>query len=296
MSSSAHTASSAHAAAARFLAASGRVLDRRRFERLFEGGEATPVRDAVAAYRTPDGAFGHGLEPDGRTPHAQPPAVELALRTLDEADAWDPELAGSACDWLERTAPAEGGVTFVAPTVEGWPHAPWWVPQPGLPASLVFTGLIAGTLHNRQVDHPWLERATALLWEKLDDLPPRVGAYDLRGLLRFLDQVPDRDRAEAAFERAIARRLADGDIVELDPEAPGEVHGPLVFAPLPSSLARRCFDDATISTHLDHFASSQREDGGWTFNWLAWSPEAEREWRGSLTVDALVLLRENGRG
>jgi hypothetical protein len=39
----------------------------------------------------------------------------------------------------------------------------------------------------------------------------------------------------------------------------------------------------------------QREDGGWTFNWPAWSPLAELEWRGSVTVDALRVLRANGR-
>ena len=37
------------------------------------------------------------------------------------------------------------------------------------------------------------------------------------------------------------------------------------------------------------------EDGGWMFNWLAWSPAAERDWRGFLTVDALRVLRANGR-
>ena len=46
---------------------------------------------------------------------------------------------------------------------------------------------------------------------------------------------------------------------------------------------------------LDHLAAGQRADGGWTFNWLAWSPAAEREWRGALTVDALRVLRANGR-
>ena len=30
-------------------------------------------------------------------------------------------------------------------------------------------------------------------------------------------------------------------------------------------------------------------------NWLAWSPAAEREWRGFLTVEALRVLRANGR-
>ncbi|MEA2310699.1 MAG: hypothetical protein QOE28_667, partial [Solirubrobacteraceae bacterium] len=31
------------------------------------------------------------------------------------------------------------------------------------------------------------------------------------------------------------------------------------------------------------------------FDWPAWSPVAEAEWRGSVTVDALALLRANGR-
>jgi len=52
-------------AAEQFLAANARVLERRRFERLFRGGDAGPVRDAVAADRNRDGGFGHALEPDG---------------------------------------------------------------------------------------------------------------------------------------------------------------------------------------------------------------------------------------
>ncbi len=124
-----------------FLAAHGRVLDLRRFERLFLGGDAAPVRAAVAAYRNADGGFGQALEPDGRTPHSQPAATEQALKILDQADAWDDELAAGACDQLQATAPPEGGAVFVAPSVEGWPHAPWWQPAPG--ASLISTGQIA---------------------------------------------------------------------------------------------------------------------------------------------------------
>ena len=82
--------------AGQFIAASARVLDRRRFERLFGGGDAGPVRDAVAAYRNADGGFGQGLEPDGRDPATQPAAIELALGILDEADAWDEGLVTGA--------------------------------------------------------------------------------------------------------------------------------------------------------------------------------------------------------
>jgi hypothetical protein len=181
-------------AAAQFLAASGRTLDRRRFERLFAGGDAAPVRAAVAAYRNSDGGFGHGLEPDCRTPASQPAAIAVALRTLDEADAWDEGLAGGACEWLAAHAPAQGGAAFVEPTADGWPHAPWWVADPAHPASPISTGMIAGTLHARKAAHPWLDRATELLWSVIGEMTA-PGAYDMRGVLRFLDHVPDRDRA-----------------------------------------------------------------------------------------------------
>jgi hypothetical protein len=278
-------------AAARFIAGHARVLDRRRFERLFEGGEAQPVRDAVAAFRNADGGFGHALEPDGRGPGSQPAAIALALETLDEADAWDEELVAGACEWLAANAPDEGGSSFVEPSVEGWPRAPWWQVEEGRPASLFSTGKIAGTLHARRVAHAWLDRATELLWRRIDGLA-EPGPYELRGVLAFLDHVPDRGRAEQALEQVGA--LVSGTVA-LDPAAEGEVHSPLDFAPNPDSIARRLFDETAIEAHLDHLAASQAEDGGWTFNWLAWSPVAASEWRGSLTVDALRTLRANGR-
>src|SRR5262252_10656461 len=134
-------------AAEQFLAASARVLEKRRFERLFAGGGAGPVRDAVAAYRNPDGGFGQALEPDTRSPGSQPLATDFALRSLLDTDAWDAALAEGACAWLAANAPAEGGAVFVDPSIEGWPHAPWWVPGAGSPASLICTALLAGTLH-----------------------------------------------------------------------------------------------------------------------------------------------------
>jgi hypothetical protein len=279
--------------AAQFMAASARVLDRRRMERLFGGGAAGPVRDAVAAYRNADGGFGHALEPDIRTPASQPAAVEHALRVLHEADAWDTGLARGACDWLERIAPAEGGSGFAEPTLEGWPHAPWWVPDPERRASPISTGMISGTLHAHGMSHPWLSRATELMWSLIDGLT-EPGPYELRGVTRFLDHVPDRSMARQAMER-VGSMLARPGLVALDPDEPGETHSPLDFAPRPDSLGRTVFGDAVIKAHLDHLAAGQQPDGGWTFNWPAWSPAAQQDWRGSLTVDALVLLRDNGR-
>src|ERR1700730_10666550 len=118
-------------AAAAFVAANARVLDRRRFQRLFEDGPAEPVRDAVAAYRNDDGGFGNALEPDCRAPGSQPAAIDMALRIMDDAAAWGVDLVRGAGDGVAAVAPAEGGSSFVQPTLDGWPHAPWWVPEEG---------------------------------------------------------------------------------------------------------------------------------------------------------------------
>lgn len=281
------------AAAAQFVAATGRVLDRRRFGRLFGTDGPQPVRDAVAAYRNPDGGFGHALEPDGRCPGSQPLAMALALATLDEAGAWDGDLVNGALGWLELHAPAAGGTVEADPSIEGWPQAPWWSAMDRQVPSIITTGLIAGTLHARQARHPWLDRATELEWAMISELTT-ASPYQMRAVMHFLDRVPDRDRAVKAFGQCGPLILGQG-LVTLDPAAPGEIHTPLDFAPLPGSLARGLFRPEVIDAHLDHLTAAQQEDGGWMFNWPAWSPAAAADWRGSITVDALRLLRANGR-
>jgi hypothetical protein len=224
----------------------------------------------------------------------------MALRIMDETDTWDEALVRGACDWLAAVAPAEGGAAFVESTLEGWPHAPWWVPEEGHPASLVATGMIAGTLYARGVSHPWLDGAAEVMWNRTAKLDAGqggaavLGGYEMFGVLGFLQHVPDRDRAREVFGR-VGPLILERNLVALDPEAPGEVHGVLSFAPEPDSLARALFDDTTVQAHLDYLAQGQKEDGGWTFNWPAWSPAAELDWRGFLTVDALRVLRANGR-
>jgi hypothetical protein len=278
-------------AAADFLAGHARVLDRRMFQRLFSGGAAEPVRDAVAAYRNADGGFGHALEPDCRSAASQPAAVEMAMRIMDLADAWDERLVRDAIDWLATIAPAEGGAAFVQPSVAEGPHAPWWVPAEG--ASLIQTGQIAAMLYAHEIAHPWLDGATRVMWSGIEALTSPNG-YEMFGVLAFLEHVPDRKRAQDAFDRVGPLLLSSG-LVALDPAAEGETFGPLDFAPLPGSIARRLFDAPTVDAHLDHLAGAQRDDGGWMFNWPSWSPAAEADWRGFITVDALRVLRANGR-
>ena len=66
------------------------------------------------------------------------------------------------------------------------------------------------------------------------------------------------------------------------------------YLPLKTHL-NPAFEDTVIEEHLDAFAARQQEDGGWAISWPAVSPACELEWRGFLTVAALLLLRAYGR-
>jgi hypothetical protein len=279
------------AAAEQFVLREARLLDRLRFAHRFRGGSPGAVFAALLAYRNADWGFGNALEPDLRGAASQPVPLEHALQILDEIDGFDPEFVATACEWLVSVTTDEGGVPFVLETVADGPHAPWW--EPTGKASLNPTTGIAGLLHKHRIAHPWLETATAYCWNALERDLESAGQDDTISIVVFLEHVPDRERAEAMFER-VGRRIVD-ELVALDPEAPGYVKSPLDYAPHPNRLPRRLFDDATIDTHLEALAAKQQEDGGWPITWEPPSVAAVNEWRGSWTFKALDILDNYGR-
>jgi hypothetical protein len=96
-------------AARSFMATHGRVLDRRRFELLFDGADAEPVLAALRAYRNSDGGYGHGLEPDLRAPESQPAAAWHAFEVFaDVAPVTAPEAAELWSTWTPSHSPEEG--------------------------------------------------------------------------------------------------------------------------------------------------------------------------------------------
>jgi hypothetical protein len=197
------------------------------------------------------------------------------------------------CDYLLSITTADGGVPFVLPSAQDYPRAPWWNTGPEPPASINPTGAIAGLLHKHGVAHAWRGPATDFCWRAIEQ-PAELGGYDAMNILTFLEFVPDRERARAAFERT-TRALLAGDTVTMDPDFAEHGFMPLDFAPQPSSPARALFDDATIERHLDGLVARQQADGGWPIGWEPPSPLALLEWRGHATLRALNVLRAYGR-
>ncbi len=278
-------------AAEQFIFANARLLERHRLAALLHGVSAAPVLDALRAYRNPDGGFGHALEPDARAPGSEPVATHRALEVLLAHDLTEDPMIAVAAAWVASIAEPDGGIPFVLATAEGYPRAPWMVPSPG-GSHLTFA--FAGAFLQAGINAgPWLERATEWCWAKLDDSEALTG-YWVKFGLSFIDSVPDESRAERCLESLRPRLSPDGSLPV--PGGTGEERlMPLALSPHPSRRSRTLFSAEQIEADLDRLAGGQDEDGGWTFDWLAWSPGQAVEWRGIVTLDSLETLAAHGR-
>lgn len=270
-------------AARTFLHANARVLERRRYEHLFEGGPKEPVLHALRAYRNDDGGFGNAVEPDMRAPVSQPVGIHTVMEILHEVGAHDDPMIGPAADWLQSVTREDGGIPFVLPTDA--PHAPWW--QSSDASSHTQTAANAAALHHLGVGHSWLDGADEFLFARIAELDlasEDIGVgYDLLFSVHFLDAHPDTARAEAALEA-----LSPLPTAEFGSERPTA----LGLSPVPGSRSRRHVD---VERDLDALEQAQQEDGGWIVAWEDWNAAASVEWRGVATLNALRTLRVNGR-
>jgi hypothetical protein len=286
-------------AARGFMASHARVLDRRRFELLFDGADAEPVLAALHAYRNPDGGYGYGLEPDLRAPESQPAAALHAFEVFaDVAPVTAPEAA-ELCDWLDAIALPDGGLPFALPIEDPSGCAPFWAHADPHAFSLQITAIVAANAnrvaaHDQAVAaHPWLARATSCCLAAIDALEAAPAAYELAFAMRLLDAVHDHDAAAPALLARLGEYVPDDGRLRVVGGLPDEALWPLDLAPEPGRPARTILDQATVTADLERLAGEQDEDGGWSVDFQSYSPAAALEWRGYATVRALSVLRDN---
>jgi hypothetical protein len=289
------------AAAADFLAGSARVLDRRRFDLLFEDGEVEPVLAAVDGYRNPDGGYGWGLEPDLRSRTSQPGGALHAFEVFADVAPATTVRAVELCDWLAGVTLADGGLPFGLPVPDPAGCAPFWASADGTESSLQITAVVTATAHRvAAVDpavagHPWLARASEYCMTAVRELGPEPHAMVLAFAAQALDAAARVLPAAAGLVDALRPHIPADGLLHVAGGAEDEFMRPLDFAPLPGGPARTLFSDAVVDAELRGLADAQLPDGGWPVGFASYSPAATLEWRGHRTVEALLLLRANGR-
>jgi hypothetical protein len=286
-------------AARSFMATHARILDRRRFELLFDDADPEPVLAALGAYRNADGGYGHGLEPDLRAAESQPAAALHAFEVFAELAPVTTPRAAELCDWLDAIALPGGGLPFALPIADPSGCGPFWAHADPQAFSLQITAIVAANAtrvagHDPAVaEHPWLARATSRCLAAIEALDAAPAAYELAFAVRFLDAVHDHHAAAPSLLARLGENLPDDGRLPVAGGSPDETLRPLDLAPEPGRPARTILDEAAVAADLQRLAREQDEDGGWSVDFQSYSPAAALEWRGYVTVHALTVLVDN---
>jgi hypothetical protein len=288
-------------AASDFMAAHARLLDRRRFDVVLRDAPPDGALAALAAYRNPDGGYSWGLEPDLRDTRSQPgPALHAFEVFADIAPVTSPR-AVELCDWLGSVALPDGGVPFALPVASAAGCAPFWAEADPTVSSLQITAIVTSNAHHVAAHdeavaaHPWLRRATDYCLSAIDAAGDDLFAIELAFAVQFLDAVHDQRPEAAALLARLGEQIPASGLVPVSGGKEGETMRALDFAPAPDRPVRRLFPQETIDAELDRLVDEQQDDGGWFVDYASYSPAAELEWRGYITVRALSILKHNGR-
>ena len=290
-----------------FVMEQGRDLDRALLAFHFEDGTADHVLTALAAYQNDDGGFGHGLEPDLRTPSSSVIATTVAFQNFRSlrVPADHPMVRRGIAFLLETYDESRQVWPIIPPEVEDAPHAPWWdyaSSEAGFGGFLVNPRVeIVGYLHDYCgiVPADLLDRLTAAVFEHLESLPDEVEMHDI---MCFVSLAETAALPESYRERIWAKlaRAAEHGVAREPEELTGYVLKPLYLVSSPDSrLATGLADE--VAMNLDFEIEQQGEDGAWSpnFSWGDQHPEAwevaKREWQARMTLKNLRVLRDFGR-
>ncbi|MCY4436646.1 MAG: hypothetical protein OXE05_04855 [Chloroflexi bacterium] len=285
----------------------GRDLDRALLRYYFEGGSAEDVLTALAAYQNDDGGFGHGLEPDLRTPASSVIATTVAFQSFRSLGiAADHPLVCRGLDYLLATYDESRQVwSIIPPEVEGAPHAPWWdfaASEAGFGGFLINPRVeIVGYLHDYRAAVPvdLLQSTTQAVFAHLNSLPDEMEMHDLICFVSLAETEALPRELKDRIWMKLAKAAEHG--VAREPEQlTGYVLKPLYVVSSPDApLADALADE--VAMNLDFEIDQQGADGAWSpnFSWGEQHPEAweiaKREWQARMTLKNLRVLRDFGR-
>lgn len=294
-----------------FLKTHARPLERALYEFRFEGAPADHVLAELAHFQNRNGGFGHGLEPDLRTPASSALATGIGLRVLEELGCTeDHPMVGHTIHWLLNDYnPLTEVWRVIPPDTQDHPRAPWWHDEAGS-LERTFDGFLVipraqlvGLLHDFAaiVPRSFLGTITETTVSCIETIEP-LGSGGGDDLVYALSLAQTEALQDAHKDRLLARiRSVVPDVVSRDPEQwDSYCISPLKIAPTPQSpVADLIWDD--LQAHLDYQIEHQSPEGSWdpVWNWAESYPEAWEqariEWQGHLTLETLTSLRAYGR-
>ena len=283
--------------ACEFVRREGRLLDAELLNHSLGADNAHAVLNELAAYQNEDGGFGHGLEPDIRTPNSTAIATSVGFQVLRkiQADSEHP-MVTAGIEYLIATLNHEDWVwPIINPEVDLAPHAPWWNYSEDLADSwnkfrFNPTAELVGYCfeHANRVPANVLDQLTITIVENIEKEETLDSFYDLRCCLKLHATGSIPEQVREPLEQLIRQ-----SVCELSPDDPHVNYLNLVPKPgffLAATLTQQ-FD-----VHIEKVIQSQADDGSWG-PWWEWREvsenewqKAEREWSGVITRETISTL------
>lgn len=285
-----------------FLLHSARGLERNIYKHKFDGASCDPILVELQHYQNPDGGFGHGLEPDLRSPRSSPIATTHAFQKLNTLNPGDvPEgFVDSGISYFEKSFNPDSNRWFAASKeINNYPHAPWWHYEEesektitgsswGNPTAEILGYLIQ---YDQFVDRIDIEE---LLREALERLRTQVecrSEHEIYCYIRLYKALPDK--WSSRFRDQLVRVVQQ--VVRTDPSDWNDyLPTPLDFIDNPDSF-QFGISDQLVTANLNLLIKILEDRGIIEPNWEwgqyeeEWA-RAKKEWTGILTLRALITL------
>lgn len=257
----------------------------------------------LVKYQNLDGGFGNGFESDIITPESSSIASAEAIFTayeygLDLRAEWAKKLM----EWFEKTAGNTPSFwEMVPPSIEEYPHAPWWSYRPDTeftpnPCAIVSSMLLRfGTDSQKVLGEKIAKRCIDFLLS--DESYQNHDTYCLQRLFKVLAE-DNSSLITPEIAEAMEQRIIKG--VCRDSEKWMEyVAQPLDLVDSNESIWYEILEESILD-NLDYWEDTLTGDGYWNpnFDWgmdTEEAHEATKCWRGYLAVKRVKILKSFGR-
>ncbi len=238
-----------------FIYQNGLLWERALFAWLFERGSLHHLYQCLRCYKNMDGGYGHGLEPDIRTPESHPLALEYLLFILVFYQIPPEDLLFGTAKWVVDQQNEDG--SFKNPdSIKDYPHAAWWA-NGGQHIPLSIVGLLHffGRTSSEMLERTskWAQANYSI--ERIENNDWLFAAYHAVNYFFNIDQYPDL----AKYQDATVDNIRT--LLEARPDKGSEALFQL--APFPDSLIMLALPDELIQRELDRLLDTYLDNGGW---------------------------------
>ncbi|MBM7560647.1 hypothetical protein [Fusibacter tunisiensis] len=284
-----------------YIVNNGRYIEKLLLEHWFYEPCPSKISKALEMYQNKDGGYGNGLEPDFRMPFSSAVATAIALGILKDINALNkknPQVEKAIAYLCDTYNDAYKGWIPVPQHVNLYPHAPWWHQEKvegevdGNPSAE-----LAGYLYVLKEDVTKLD-INQIVTYYLDRLK-KIKTFEEHELIcytKMYDVLPNNLNNQMTSSLIEGyHKLVNTNVSDWTSYVPY----PLKFI----SITEKSIFPVTnedLNTNLDYIVEHMEEAGvlSPTWKWNQYTDEwqiAEREWKGKLTLDHLLILKRFNR-